>query len=71
MSRKTRTVLALLCALTIVNSGAALLNMAQPSRAAVAGMKAQDLESDRDFVAAVQAIASRCRVNVDLAKLSC
>lgn len=71
MSHKTITALAILGLLTALNVGILLFNTAQPSRAAVAGMKTQDLLKDADFTAAVKAIASKCKVNVDLAKLTC
>jgi hypothetical protein len=71
MSRKTVTAFALLGALTALNVGIIVVNTAQPLRAAVAGMKTQDLLKDADFAAAVKAIVGKCKVNVDLAKLSC
>ena len=71
MSRKTATALTVLGLLTALNVGILLFNTAQPSRAAVGGMKVQDLLKDRDFTSAVQAIANKCRVNIDLAKLMC
>ncbi len=71
MSRKTATALTVLGLLTALNVGILLVNTAQPSRAAVAGMKAQDLLKDSDFTNAVKAIANKCRVNIELAKLMC
>lgn len=63
--------LTLLGLLTALNVGILLFNTAQPSRAAVAGMKTPDLLKDPDFTAAMKAIAGKCRVNLDLAKLAC
>jgi len=71
MSRKTITALALLGLLTALNVGMLLFNTAQPSRAAVAGMKSADLLKDADFTKAVKAIVGKCKVNVELAKLMC
>jgi hypothetical protein len=71
MSRKTITALALLGLLTALNVGMLLFNTAQPSRAAVAGMKSANLLKDPDFTKAVKAIAGKCKVNVELAKLTC
>jgi hypothetical protein len=72
MSRKTISALVvLLCLLTALNVGGLVLNFSLPSRAAVAGMSYQDLVRDPDFTRAVQSIAQECKVNVDLAKLTC
>jgi hypothetical protein len=71
LSRKTATALAFLGLLTALNVGMLLFNTAQPSRAAVAGMKSADLLKDADFTKAVKAIAGKCKVNVELAKLLC
>ena len=61
-------VVSLLLALNLV---VMTLEFASPSRAAVAGMNAQRLEADPDFVRAVHAIVERCKVNVDLARVEC
>jgi hypothetical protein len=46
-------------------------NLSQPSRAAVSGMSYQELMQDPDFTRAVKTVVQDCRVNVDIAKLSC
>jgi hypothetical protein len=71
MSRKTATALTFLGLLTALNVGILLFNTAQPSRAAVGGMRAQDLLKDPDFTNAVKAVAGKCKVNIELAKLMC
>jgi hypothetical protein len=67
----TKVVTTALCALLALNLMVLTLNLAGPSRAAVAGMSARRLEADPDFVRAVHAIVERCRVNVDLATVKC
>jgi predicted ATPase len=69
MSRKTAMVLMGL--LTALNVGIVVVNTSMPSRAAVGGMTYQDLTNDADFVRAVKAVASTCKVNVDLGALRC
>ena len=69
MSRKTALVL--MCLLTVLNVGIVIFNTSAPSRAAVGGMTYQDLMNDPDFARAVKAVASTCKVNVDLATLNC
>ena len=71
MSHRTKIVLITLCLLSALNAIALVLNLSQPSRAAVGGMSYQDLMRDPDFTRAVKAIAQQCSVNVDLAKLTC
>ena len=62
---------AVLCLLLAANLVVLGLNLSHESRAAVAGMKSQDLAADPDFVHAVQSIVEKCKVNVDLAKVLC
>jgi hypothetical protein len=62
---------ALLGLLTAFNLGVLLINASPPSRAAVAGMNARQLVKDPDFTRAVKTVVERCKVNLDLAKLSC
>ncbi|UPJ47326.1 hypothetical protein IVB30_29155 [Bradyrhizobium sp. 200] len=69
MSR--RTTIALITLLCLLNAGVLVLNLSQPSRAAVRGMSYQDLLRDPDFTRAVKTIAEQCSVNVDLARLKC
>jgi hypothetical protein len=69
MSRKTALVL--MCLLTALNVSVVMFNASGPSRAAVGGMTYQDLMNDPDFARAVKAIASTCKVNVDVATLMC
>jgi hypothetical protein len=72
MSRKTGlTILALTCLATALNMGMLILNSSLPSAAAVAGMDAKALSRDPDFRSAVQSVVEGCKVNVDLAKISC
>jgi hypothetical protein len=63
--------IALLCFLSALNAIALIVNLSQPSRAAVGGMSYQELVNDADFVRAVKSIAQDCKVNVDIAKLVC
>jgi hypothetical protein len=72
MSDRTKNALiALLCLLGALNAIALVVNLSQPSKAAVRGMSYQDLLRDPDFTRAVKTIAEQCNVNVDLAKLKC
>jgi hypothetical protein len=72
MSRRTRNALiALLCLLSGLNAVALVLNLSQPSGAAVHGMSYRDLLRDPDFTRAVKTIAEQCNVNIELAKLKC
>ena len=64
-------VLMLLCLLSGLNAIVLIINLTQPSRAAVGGMSYQDLMRDLDFARAVKSIAQECSVNVDIAKLIC
>jgi hypothetical protein len=50
---------------------ALVLNLSQPTRAAVGGMGYQDLLRDADFTRAVKSVVDQCKVNVDIAKLIC
>jgi hypothetical protein len=69
MSRKTAMVL--MCLLTALNVGVVILNTSIPSRAALGGMTYQDLVNDPDFTRAVKAVASTCKVNVDIGTVKC
>ena len=60
-----------LCLLGGLNAIALMINLSQPSRAAVGGMSYENLVHDADFVRAVKSIAQECKVNVDIAKLAC
>jgi hypothetical protein len=62
---------AALVVLTILNAVGLAINFALPSRAAVGGLSYQELVRDPDFLRAVQSIVQECKVNVDLAKLTC
>jgi hypothetical protein len=64
-------VLGLLSLLSGLNAIALIINLSQPSRAAVGGMSYEDLMRDPDFTRAVKTIAQDCKVNVDIAKLVC
>ena len=57
--------------MTGIRSIALIVNISQPSRAAVGGMSYQELMRDPDFTRAVKSIAQACKVNVDIAKLVC
>jgi len=69
MSR--RAIFAILSLLSAVNVIALAINVSLPSKAAVGGMSYQDLVRDPDFTRAVKSIAQECKVNVDVAKLTC
>ena|SRR3981081_4250866 len=69
MSR--RAMFAILSLLSALNVIALAVNVSLPSRAAVGGMSYQDLMRDPDFTRAVKSIAQECKVNVDVAKLTC
>jgi hypothetical protein len=71
MSHRTKIVLITACLLSALNAVALVLNLSQPSMAAVRGMSYHDLLRDPDFTRAVKTIAEQCSVNVDLAKLKC
>jgi hypothetical protein len=62
---------AAVCVLLAANLVVLGLNVSHESRAAVAGMKSQDLAADPDFVKAVQSVVEKCKVNVDLANMQC
>jgi hypothetical protein len=61
----------LLTLLSLFNLVALVLTTSQPSRAAVGGMKYEDLMRDPDFARAVKSIVQDCKVNVDLAIVKC
>ena len=71
MSTRTWIIFVTLCLLIALNGIAFVVNLTQPSRAAVRGMSYQDLVNDGDFTRAVKSIAEQCNVNVDLGKLKC
>jgi hypothetical protein len=60
-----------LCLLSGLNAIALIINLSQPSRAAVGGMSYEDLVHDSDFTRAVKSVAQACKVNVDIGKLVC
>jgi hypothetical protein len=66
-----RAVTIILLVLTGINVIAVAINISSISRAAVAGLGVQELVSDADFAGAVKSIVEKCRVNVDLARVSC
>ena len=70
MSR-TAALAALLSFLSALNLFGLVINSSPPSRAAVGGLRYEDLMRDPDFTRAVQSIAQKCKVNVDIAKLIC
>lgn len=59
------------CLATALNMGILILNLSSSSMAAVAGMNYQSLSQDADFRRAVQSVVEGCKVNVDLAKITC
>jgi len=61
----------ILVGLTVLNAIALITNFSLPVGAAIAGKTYNDLISDPDFTRAVQSIAQKCRVNVDIARLEC
>jgi hypothetical protein len=64
-------VIALVCLLSGLNVIALIFNLSHPSKAAVGGMSYQELMRDPDFARAVKSIVQNCKVNVDIARLSC
>jgi hypothetical protein len=71
LGRARTVVMMLVCLLAALNIAALIVNLSQPSRAASTGMSYQDLVRDPEFTRAVKTIVQDCRVNVDIAKLSC
>jgi hypothetical protein len=71
VGRTLTVVMMLVCLLTALNIAALIVNLSQPSRAAGVGLSYQDLVGDPEFTRAVKTIVQDCRVNVDIAKLSC
>ena len=69
--RALTPVMMLVSLLTALNIAALIVNLSQPSRAVGAGMSYQDLLRDQEFTRAVKTVVQECRVNVDIAKLSC
>ncbi len=69
MSRRAVTIL--LFFLTAANVIALAINVSATSRAAVAGLGYKELVNDDDFTLAVKSIVNGCRVNVDLARVTC
>jgi len=59
------------CLLSGLNVIALIFNLSHPSKAAVRGMSYQELVRDPDFARAVKSIVQDCKVNVDIARLSC
>ena len=70
-ARTLVVVLVLLCLLSGLNGMALIVNLSQPSRAAVGGMTYEDLVRDPDFTRAVKTIAQDCKVNAITAALVC
>ena len=60
-----------LVAVTALNFVILFVNLALPSKAAVANMDHQALMADADFKRAVQTIIEACNVNVGVAKVRC
>jgi hypothetical protein len=70
--KMSRTVVAIgLCLLLSINLAVLALNLSRPSQAAVAGLKAKELDADPDFVIAVKAIVNKCTLNITLAAVKC
>jgi hypothetical protein len=61
----------LLGLLILFNLVVLVINISQSSKAAVGGMKYEDLMRDADFTRAVRSVVQECSVNVDIAKLKC
>ena len=70
-ARMLPIVLMLLCLLIGLNAIALIINLSQPSQAAVGGMSHQKLAHDPNFARAVKSIVQDCSVNVDIAKVVC
>ena len=56
--------------LTAFNASALIINVSPPTTAAVGGRSYEELV-DPDFTRAVQLVAQKCKVNVDIAKVEC
>jgi hypothetical protein len=69
--KMSRAIAIVLCLLLTINIGMLALNLSRPSQAAVAGLKAKELDADPDFVIAVKAIVGKCTLNINLAALKC
>ncbi len=69
MSRRAVTIT--LSFLTAMNAIALAINVSPTARAAVAGLGTKELVNDADFTQAVKSVIERCRVNVDLARVTC
>lgn len=67
----SRSIAVVLCLLLGINIAVLGLNLSRPSQAAVAGLKAKELDADPDFVSAVKAIVDKCALNINLAALKC
>jgi hypothetical protein len=59
------------CLAMALNIGILIANLSSASMAAVGGKNYQSLSQDADFRRAVQSVVEACKVNVDLAKISC
>jgi hypothetical protein len=70
-TKMSRTVAIGLCLLLSINLAVLALNLSRPSQAAVAGLKAKELDADPDFVIAVKAIVNKCSLNINLAAVKC
>jgi hypothetical protein len=69
MSRTVVTIT--LCLLLSVHLAMQTVNLSRASQAAVAGLKAKELDADPDFVSAVKVIVDKCRLNVSLGSVKC
>ena len=63
--------IAALIVLTAINFTVLVMNVSPAARAAVAGAGYKELMSDADFTRAVKSVVEACRVNVDLARVTC
>jgi hypothetical protein len=71
MSRRTMNILVILCSLSALNVITLVLNLSQPTRAAVGGMSYQDLLRDPDFTRAVKSITEQCKIDAVVSTLKC
>jgi hypothetical protein len=61
----------MLLVLTVVNVCVLVFNVSPTARAALAGAGYRELIHDPDFTRAVKSVVEHCRVNVDVARVSC
>jgi hypothetical protein len=71
MPHTSRIWIILIVVASTLNLAILVRNISVPARAAIGGMDARTLMADPDFTNAVKSIVGGCRVNLDVAKISC